>query len=376
MFSLGYSGKGCIIFNKMDMLFNNLVIFQGSNPSRALVGTVRYGTRYGFRDLQALKTKWQNATVAPGLGKPGSFVWHQKVSQHPCSPYPALHELEDFFQLFGCLSFHVPCSFCFFEVLWCFWSIIRYHRISHQIHVDGCMKSEELTTSEIFRCFRFLYKCLALKTSILHRCATLKSVSSSAARIEGAFFRWKKYENVHFSCKTIAKFPIFLCFGDVKTGGSQPLKHDFIGSSRWNASALQRQGTSPKDWRLIEDLWGTKASRRWGLEGLLSVPCFFGDLVKDLKVSKPTIKMLALVFLWSCASAEARHWALWVALMAENWYAMIAWFSNLWMDSGTVCPRPLSLWNFQRPSRPVFGFERSWIFGWLDGRNLKNWLHL
>ena len=83
---------------------------------------------------------------------------------------------------------------------------MKYHRISHQIHVDGCMKSEELTTSEMFRCFRFSYKCLALKTSILHRCATVKSVSSSAARIEGAFFRWKKYENVHFSCKTIAKF--------------------------------------------------------------------------------------------------------------------------------------------------------------------------
>lgn len=28
--------QGCIIFNKMDMPFNNLVIFQGNNPSRAL----------------------------------------------------------------------------------------------------------------------------------------------------------------------------------------------------------------------------------------------------------------------------------------------------------------------------------------------------
>lgn len=67
----------------------------------------------------------------------------------------------------------------------------------------------------------------------------------------------------------------------------------------------------------------------------------FWELVKDLKVSKPTTKTLALVFLWSCfllhlslyrtfwvesilkhgfhggcASAEARHWALWVALVA------------------------------------------------------------
>lgn len=85
------------------------------------------------------------------------------------------------------------------------------------------MKSKELTTSEMFRCFRFSYKCLALKTSILHRCATVKSVSSSAARIEGAFFRWKK---VHFSCKNHCQVSRFLCFGDVKTGNTT-LKHGY-----------------------------------------------------------------------------------------------------------------------------------------------------
>ena len=34
-----------------------------------LLKSCRYGTRYGFRDLQALKQQWQTAKVAPGLGK-------------------------------------------------------------------------------------------------------------------------------------------------------------------------------------------------------------------------------------------------------------------------------------------------------------------
>lgn len=90
--------------------------------------------------------------------------------------------------------------------------------------------------------------------------------------------------------------------------GCKNRKHNFetwLSALHDEMQVLQRQGTSPKDWRLIEDLWGAKASRRWGLEGLLSVPCFFGDLVKDLKVSKPTIKMLALVFLRSCCILQS-----------------------------------------------------------------------
>ena len=34
-----------------------------------LLKSCRYGTRYGFRDLQSLKQQWQSAKVAPGLGK-------------------------------------------------------------------------------------------------------------------------------------------------------------------------------------------------------------------------------------------------------------------------------------------------------------------
>ncbi len=49
--------------------------------------------------------------------------------------------------------FHVHfVSLRFFEVLW---SIIEYHPVRHQIHVDGWTKSEDLKTSEMFRCFRF-----------------------------------------------------------------------------------------------------------------------------------------------------------------------------------------------------------------------------
>ena len=245
---------------------------------------------------------------------------------------------------------------------------------------------------KMFRCFRFSYKCLALKTSILHRCATVKSVSSSAARIEGAKPVWTSSFLLQNHCK-VSNFPLFW--------GCNNRKHNletWLSALHDEMQVLQRQGTSPKDWRLIEDLWGTKASRRWGLEGLLSVPCFFGDLVKDLKVSKPTTKMLALVFLWSCcilqceslqalsewspffeawmrngccaSAAEARHWALWVALMA---LIGMPWLhdSPIFEWTQVRCTQGLCLCGTSNAHHDQYFGLKGLCIGWLDGRNLQ-----
>lgn len=133
-------------------------------PSNALVTVVSrscngvqtepwYGTRYGFRDLQALKTKWQNATVAPGLGVPplNPFLPRQLELKAPRQKIeglsktfeaPRLREDEDWKAYFRQdTEYGVPKAFVFVELPTPITTSDRKNAVAARIYEAMCLEA-------------------------------------------------------------------------------------------------------------------------------------------------------------------------------------------------------------------------------------------